>query len=237
MAKKPRNRLYIPSPLVTGASIELSDEQFNYLIKVLRLKTGYEVAVFNEAGEWLAHIGEIYKKSASITVSEKITEPRHCKPLTLLFAPVKHPNPSFYVQKATELGVTQIIPIITERTIVRSVNDDKLALIAIEASEQSERFEIPTVSHSIQLMEAIHSIACDRILFCDEAEQSRSLLSEITEHQFSHDAILIGPEGGFSEEERAALKANPKVVAVSISKNILRAETAMITALGVYGVA
>lgn len=235
-AKKPRNRLYIPQLLEDGAILQLSSEQFNYVIKVLRLKVGYELLAFNEGGEYIAKVYDIQKKSADIELIEKLREPFSCTPRTLIFAPVKNPNPSFYIQKATELGITEIIPTITERTVIRSMNTEKMNAVAIEAVEQCERFDIPKISDITPIKDAIKSTNADIILFCDEKQDKNSIIDAVSKNPNKHYAILIGPEGGFSDEEREMLLTDKRVVSVSISKHILRAETAMITALGAVGI-
>ena len=234
--KKPRNRLYIQNSLEDGAILTLSTEQFNYVIKVLRLKIGYELLAFNESGEYLAKVYNVQKKSADIQLIKKLREPALCTPRTLIFAPVKNPNPSFYIQKATELGATNIIPVITERSVVRSTNTEKMNAVAIEAVEQCERFDIPRVTDIMTLQDAIKTTDAEVILFCDENQNSVTRMDAISKNPNKHYAARIGPEGGFSDAEREMLIANKRVASVTISKHILRAETAMITALGAVGI-
>lgn len=233
-AKKYKNRIYLKSSLDLNSTVQLSEYHFNYLIKVLRLKAGDEICVFNELGQWLAQIQDVSKREAYIKIYEFLNAaPKHDARLTLLFAPVKNPNASFYVQKATELGVDAIIPILTKRTIVRTLKSDKLEQVAIEAAEQCERFSVPQILPMMGIMD-IEKLELGRIFFCDERGGAAGILDAIAKHKTNNDAVLIGPEGGFDEEERSYLLSLPNVVPVSLGDNILRAETAMIAALAAY---
>ncbi len=228
-------RIYLESKINHNAIIELSSYHFNYLIKVMRLKIGDRICVFNQLdGEWLAEVNSIDKKTISIRVCEflRFTPPED-KNLTLIFAPVKNPSSSFYVQKATELGVDAIVPVLTRRTIVRTLKSDRLEQVAIEAAEQCARISIPKIRPMISLVD-INTIAAGKIFFCDEKREAEGIIAAITKHKTSNDAILIGPEGGFDEDERLYLNSLPNVIPVNLGKNILRAETAMIVAIASY---
>ncbi|MCE2991406.1 MAG: 16S rRNA (uracil(1498)-N(3))-methyltransferase [Candidatus Jidaibacter sp.] len=230
--KKFQNRIYLEEKINRGARVHLNEYHYRYLIKVLRLRDGDSIAIFNEVdGQWRAQITNVGKRSADLLVCEFLRYPRITRKLTLFFAPVKNPNTSFYVQKATELGVTDLVPIVTQRTIVRSLNSEKSRLVAIEAAEQCERFDIPKIHAPITLKQ-IEQFPVSKIFFCDEAagDVPRETLLVKTDN----DAIIVGPEGGFDSEERAYLRSLPNVVPLSLGENILRAETAMIAALAIY---
>ncbi len=233
--KKCRNRIYLKNSLKLGLVIELSEYHFKYLIKVLRLKPNDYVCVFNQLdGEWIAQIQSVDKKTALIKVCEFMREPpKVTTSLTLIFAPIKNPHASFYVQKATELGVNRIIPVMTTRTIVRDLKIDKLEQVAIEAAEQCNRISIPSIEPMILLAD-LARLTFGKILFCDEREHEMNILEAILTEPTVNDAILIGPEGGFNDEERSYLLSLSNSIAVSLGTNILRAETAMITALSAY---
>lgn len=232
---KSKSRVYLKQPLALEDTIELSEHHANYLTRVLRLKIGDSFLVFNgQQGEYWAKVIEVSKRACSIEV-DSLSRPAIAEPkLTLLFAPIKNPNTHYYVQKATELGVTDLVPIITARTIVRTVNVEKLSVVAVEAVEQSERFCPPTIHPAQQIADFMKAASqYTRIIFCDERGSAKTLIEAATEIG-SNDAILIGPEGGFTADERDMLLALPNIVPVSLSSNILRAETAMILALGAY---
>jgi 16S rRNA (uracil1498-N3)-methyltransferase len=233
--KKFQNRIYLKNNLTSGSLIELSKYHFQYLAKVLRLRVGEHILVFNEQdGEWAAQIHSIDRNTIWIKLNELLRKaPKVIRKLTLLFAPVKNPNASFYVQKATELGVDSIIPLLTNRSIIQSFKPDRFEQVAIEASEQCGRMTIPKV-HDMMRVERIHRLQCDKILFCDEKEKNLSILDAMPEEYSEDNAILIGPEGGFDDEERKYLYSLPEVIPVTLGPNILRAETAMVAALSAY---
>lgn len=232
MSQKPR--IYLDTDLSVGIGLSLSIGHANYLMKVLRCKDGDEVLVFNKYAEYEARIEIHSKKDVSVEMLSLTRNAISKHKLTLAFAPVKNPNASFYVQKATELGVTDILPVITERTIVRTVKADKLGIVAVEATEQSDQFCPPVVHETINL-ERLCSEAhkYNRVIFCDEARDSDALATVIGTQQ-NNDLILIGSEGGFSASERELIRSLPNAVAVSLGDGILRAETAMILAVGAY---
>ena len=242
-SRKNINRIYCLQSLELGATIDFDGDIHNYLVKVLRCKVGSKVKVFNaEHGEWLAEVTNVSKKSLTISLLELLKKPpKRQQPtnLTLIFAPVKNPNPSFYIQKATELGATKIVPVITSRTVVRNLNTDKLTKVAIEATEQSERLAVPQIHGEMSLLDLKDKLnITGTIFFFDEDEQNNNFLKILTtSFDFNDDAILIGPEGGFSDDERATLRTLPNIKSVSLGRNILRAETAMIAALSVYELA
>jgi len=200
----------------------------------MRYKTGDTFFAFNNHAEYEAKILSYSKKNLVIECESLIRTATNNLKITLAFAPVKNPNTAFYVQKATELGATDLLPLITERTIVRTVKRDKLRLISVEATEQSEQFQPPIVHDALTLDKFLSTTASyNRIIFCDEARDSKRLAEALTSQQYN-DLIMIGPEGGFSSTERELIKALPNAVSVKLCDTVLRAETAMILGLGAY---
>jgi len=242
---RPAPRLYIDAPLGEGAQL-LSPEHARYLGQVLRLKEGAEVHLFNARdGEWIYTITAMNKRGgeAEAQTQRRPPEPAAEAPI-LFFAPVKRTQTEFLVQKATELGVAQLQPVITARTIRESLRIDRFESIAIEAAEQSERLSIPSISEPIGLNGVINGRW--PFVFCDEAgnqtseprggADGRAPLAPGTFQQSKQNpqGLLIGPEGGFTPEERDALRACQHALPVSLGPRILRAETAAIVALTLW---
>lgn len=243
-------RLFVTQDLAEGAAFSLDDAQSNYLLRVLRLGAGASVRVFNgRDGEWEARIEGVQGKRASI---EPVTPMRPQPDLpasapVLLFAPVKKAETDFIVEKATELGAARITPVLTERTQTRTVRLDRFQKIALEAAEQTERLDLPEVEDLQPLANALDALAEGTIvIFCDErgddtdapwgGETGRAgpiadVLAGLGDVPV---AILIGPEGGFSPEERSWLRTRDNTAAVSLGPRILRAETAAVAALSVW---
>jgi 16S rRNA (uracil1498-N3)-methyltransferase len=222
-------RLFIRSPLTEGATVELDSSQANYLGNVLRLGPGAELLVFEgSSGEWLAHIAEAAKKRMTLSVERRTREPETIPDVWLAFAPVKRAQTDWLVEKATELGAARLIPVITQRTIAERVKLERLEAIAIEAAEQCGRTRLPEIAQPMPLKAVL---GLDRTLyFADEVG------GEPAADAFRPGAalILVGPEGGFTDDERAAIRAAPHAIPVSLGPRILRAETAALAALAVY---
>lgn len=233
-------RLHCPVSLELNSSINLDKQQSHYLANVMRAKQSDIINIFNaEFGEFEAEITTLSKNYASVLLKKQLRLPLiKEKKLTLAFAPIKNPNSSYLVQKATELGVTEILPIITERTIVRNLSSEKLSLVAIEAAEQCERLSIPTISEPIKLTK-IPTLAKNftNIFFCYErAHSENSLLSILINHknELDNSLVITGPEGGFSESEISIIQSLDNVKSVSLGDKILRADTAIISALATF---
>jgi len=225
-------RLFVRQQLGEGARVELDAGQANYLGNVLRLAEGAELLVFDgRSGEWLARIAEAGKKRMALTVDSRTREPEAIPDVWLAFAPVKRQATDWLVEKATELGAARLVPVITGRTIVERVKLERLESIAIEAAEQCGRTLLPDISEPLPLTD-----------FLQHREAARTLyLADETGGEWTPDAftpgpcvILTGPEGGFTDEERAAIRAAPNAVPVSLGPRILRAETAALAALAAY---
>ena len=241
MIKPPtKARLYINVPLNDGKIITLASDQMHYLLHVLRLGVGAPIAVFNGVdGEYLATIIEAVKKRCAISIKVRLRPQIQCRDLWLLFAPVKKARLDFVAQKASELGVRVIWPVKTDFCQISRVNDDRLAANAIEAAEQTERLDIAETKPFSSLLTALRHFENERLLiWCDEASAGHPALNISTAlanappHEKA--AVLIGPEGGFSESERTHLQSRVNCLKVSLGPRILRADTAAISALSCY---
>jgi 16S rRNA (uracil1498-N3)-methyltransferase len=225
-------RLFVRAALGEGARVELDAGQANYLGNVLRLKEGAELMLFDgRSGEWLARIAEAGKKRMTLAVERKTREAESVPDLWLAFAPVKRAQTDWLVEKATELGVARLIPVMTQRTIAERVRLDRLEAIAIEAAEQCGRTVLPDISEPLPLAHLLeHRDAARTLYFADEAG------GEPAANAFAPGAavLLTGPEGGFTDDERAAIRAAPNSIAISLGPRILRAETAALAALASY---
>jgi 16S rRNA (uracil1498-N3)-methyltransferase len=225
-------RLFVREPLGEDARVQLDAAQANYLGNVMRLGEGSELLLFDGgSGEWLARIAEAGKKSMALTVERRTRQPEATPDVWLAFAPVKRNQTDWLVEKATELGVAKLIPLMTQRTIAERVKLERLEAIAIEAAEQCGRTRLPAIEEPVPLKKFLQARDGKRTLyFADEGG------GEAAASSFKHGAamILTGPEGGFTDEERAAVRAAPNAVAVSLGPRILRAETAALAALAAY---
>ncbi|WP_114228539.1 MULTISPECIES: 16S rRNA (uracil(1498)-N(3))-methyltransferase [Sphingomonas] len=223
-------RLFVRSPLGEGATVELEGSAANYLGNVLRLGEGGEVLLFDGAsGEWLARIVATAKKRLTLTV-ERQTRPLEQVPdLTLAFAPVKRAQTDWLVEKATELGVRHLQPVMTRRTVAERVKHERLEHIAVEAAEQCGRTLLPTIADPLALTALLQTL--DRPLYFADETGGAPVTDVI---RSGPAAILIGPEGGFTPEERELVRAHPNAVAISLGPRILRAETAALAALTAY---
>lgn len=211
----------------------LNNGQAHYLAHVLRLPLGGEVLVFNgRDGEWLCHLQRADKKGGLVLCATQTRLQIQLPALTLLFAPVKGDRTDYVVEKATELGVTRLVPILTARTIVRKPNLDRLRARAVEAAEQCERLCVPMLSEPCALDRLFDSPNGDGvILFADEAGDAHTIAQAMGDTHTPPSALLIGPEGGFTPEERTRLRQLPHVRPVSLGPHILRADTAAIAGL------
>ena len=240
MTSNVKTRLYIDAPLNAGASVELSKDKAHFLKNVLRLAPGQHIAFFNgRDGEWLGRI-ETLSKSAATVALENQTRPQSPMPdVWLVFAPIKRARINFVAEKATELGVAQIRPVITRRTVMARVNTGRLVANALEASEQCERLDLPEVFEPQQLYKLLDNWpAGRRILWCDEGASGGPIAQALAklDDAAKRDpwAILIGPEGGFDEVERSRLIDFPDALAVTLGPRLLRADTAAAAALSIW---
>jgi len=227
-------RLFFDDLLSANKSVSLPKDQVHYLANVLRMKEGDEVRLFNGAdGEWLGNLKTLSKRQAEVVLQEQLRKPMPMPDVTLAFAPVKRHRTAFIFEKATELGVARFEPILTARTQFPKLNLDKARTQIIEAAEQTERLDIPELSKPEKLVDWLETQAGRHIIFADEAGSASPALDAM-EKLPAPVTILIGPEGGFTEEERAALRGDKNVTPVSLGPRILRADTAALSLLGLW---
>ncbi len=230
-------RLYIDTDLTQGAQIALSREQAHYLRNVLRRSAGDRLGLFNgRDGEWRGRIVDLGKQAGLVTLFEQIQPQTGVPDLWLLCAPIKRTRLEIIAEKAAELGVREIHPVITEYTNAPRANTDRLAAIMIEAAEQCGLVSVPTLQTPEKLHAVLDNWPADRqILFCDESGAGGSALARLQAAPPNKPwAVLTGPEGGFSSTERTRLHAMPQSLAVSLGPRILRADTAAIAALALW---
>jgi 16S rRNA (uracil1498-N3)-methyltransferase len=230
-------RLYVEAPLTSGVVAPLAAAQQHYLTHVLRLKAGDRVLVFNGSdGEWEGAL-EPQKRAAALRVGGKIREQTAPTDLHYLFAPLKAARLDYMVQKAVEMGASRLQPVVTRHSQVARVNLARMRANAIEAAEQCGILNVPQIDEAAPLAGALAERASDRYLvFCDEdAELGDPLAALSSIPPRSPLAVLIGPEGGFAEDERAALLKLPNVVRLALGPRILRADTAAVAALALVG--
>ena len=221
-------RLFVRQSLNGGASVELEPGQANYLGNVMRLKPGDEALVFDGAsGEWLARVSAVGRKHMTLAVERRTGEQESVPDLWLAFAPVKRAQTDWLVEKATELGIARLLPVTTRRTIVERVKLERLQSIAVEAAEQCNRTSIPTIDEPQSLDSFLKMHAGRTLYFADEGGGPPAAEA----FKPGPATILIGPEGGFTKEERAMIRAEPDATAVSLGPRILRAETAALAAV------
>ena len=228
-------RLFIDFPISEGQPIAASPEQFNYLANVLRMGEGTQVLLFNgRDGEWKAKLGFPGKKKLSLTPIEQ-TRPQPPHPdLHFLFAPLKVGRLDYLVPKAVEMGAGTIQPVLTQHTQVQKVGVDRLQANVIEAAEQCGILSVPIVREPIKLDALLSGWdASRRIIFCDEDAATNNPVGKLGAIRDKHLAVLIGPEGGFSDPERQTLRSLSFVTAIPLGPRILRADTAAVAALAV----
>lgn len=235
MKKKAKIRLYTEEKLFSGTEIVLNEKQAHYLMNVMKLSIGENLLMFdNEHGEFECEIVSCSKKNCLARVNEKTRDFTKCPDIWLLFAPVKKDQTDFIIQKATELGAAKIVPTITARTIAEKIKTERFESQSIEASEQCRRVDIPIISEAISLNKLLDNWDKSRILyFMDETGRGENVVNGF-EASRKKAAILVGPEGGFSEEELEKLRKLDFAKGVVMGKRILRAETAAAAALACW---
>jgi len=224
-------RLFFSESLSINLSSKLNKIQSHYITKVMRIKSGENFSLFNENGEWQVKINQISKGIVEFLVLKKLREKVQEVDLWLAFTPIKSNYFNFMIQKATELGVTKFLPIISERTVVRKINTERLKKIIIEASEQSNRLTIPKIEETETLESFLKKNQKLNIIFGDINTSNSKLDSK--KFNNSPICILIGPEGDFSENERQKIKKFENIHSLKLNNNILRTETATISALSI----
>lgn len=228
-------RLHVTSDLAPGLAVAPTLDQSRYLTQVMRLKAGDDLLAFNgRHGEWRVSVAEVLKKGVVLRAEEQVREQTHGPDLELIVAVVKKARVETIVEKATELGAARVRLVLTHRTNADRLRLDRLDAIAEEAAEQTGRLDVPLVDDPVKLEKLLDGWdASRRLMFCDETGGAPAV-SALTTAGGDKWAILIGPEGGFSPEEGARLRALPFTTAVSLGPRILRADTAAIAALSLW---
>lgn len=227
-------RLFVDTSLAVDEEIVIGTAQANYLVRVLRMKAGAQVKLFdNRTGEWLAEIAHIGKRDAILRVEGKLREREDVPDLWLCFAPIKKGRIDWLVEKACELGVARMIPVRTQRTIVDKLKQERLNAHLIEAAEQCERTALPELSELTPLATLLGDWPEERTLFYAAERGGESFRAALAARD-EPAAILIGPEGGFTDDEDRAIRALPQTAPISLGPRILRADTAAAAAISVW---
>ena len=223
-------RLFFSDTLLANMIGKLDKDQSHYLSKVMRVKENEVFSLFNKEGEWEAKVLGIFKNIVEFKIIKQLRQKEITKELWLAFSPIKSNYQNFMLQKATELGVTKFLPIIFDRTVVRKINKDRIEKIVIEASEQSNRINVPTIEEAQDLNGFLKKNSMN-LIFTD----LNSNIKKIDKSKFTDKpvCIIIGPEGDFSETEREKILSFKGVQPIKINENILRSETAVISAISI----
>ena len=223
-------RLFFKESLSLNLTAKLDKSQSHYVNKVMRIKVGEVFSLFNSSGEWVAKILTISKSIVEFNITKQLRQKENPKELWLAFSPIKSNYFNFMIQKATELGVTKFLPIIFDRTIVRKINKERLEKVIIEAAEQSNRINVPLIEDPQSLKSFLNNEKMD-LIFTDLNSENKKL--DFNKLAHNPTCVIIGPEGDFSEEERGEILAFKGVQPIKINENILRSETAVISALSI----
>ncbi|WP_075502391.1 RsmE family RNA methyltransferase [Candidatus Pelagibacter communis] len=223
-------RLFFSNILSADLTDKLDKSQSHYLIKVMRVKENEVFSLFNKEGEWEAKILGISKSIVEFKTTKQLRQKENAKELWLAFSPIKSNYQNFMIQKATELGITKFLPIIFDRTVVRKINKERLEKIVIEASEQSYRMNVPLIESPQTLDSFLKKDMMDLIFTDLNSDNIKVDKSKLTDKPV---CIIIGPEGDFSEAERDKILSFKGVQSVKINENILRSETAVISAISI----
>ena len=226
-------RLFFPKSLSLNLTDKLDKSQSHYVSKVMRVKENEVFSLFNNSGEWEAKILNISKSIVEFNVTKQLRQKENKREIWLAFSPIKSNYFNFMIQKATELGVTKFLPIIFDRTIVRKINKERLEKVIIEAAEQSNRINVPKIEEPQKLKHFL-SNEMDLIFTDLNATNTKINLKKLTTKPI---CVIIGPEGDFSEEERIEILKFNGVQPIKINENILRSETAVISALSIINYA
>ena len=223
-------RLFFSNILSENMIEKLDKPQSHYLTKVMRVKENEVFSLFNKNGEWEAKVLKISKGVVEFKTVKQLRKKESSKELWLAFSPIKSNYQNFMIQKATELGVTKFLPIIFDRTVVRKINNERLEKIVIEASEQSNRLNVPEIEKAQNLKNFLNSNSMDLIFTDLNSDNKKIDKSKLTDKPI---CIIIGPEGDFSEAEREEILSFKGVQSLKINENILRSETAVISAISI----
>lgn len=223
-------RLFVEAPLGAGGEVHITGGQAHYLLNVMRLKAGAPVKLFDDvSGEYLATVSSVRKRDLLLVIEARLREREAVPDLWLCQALVKKDRLDWIAEKACELGIARLVPLVTQRCVVDKVKEDRLRAQMIEAAEQCERTALPDIVPLVRLEAMLKEWPEERTLyFCDERG------GEPFAPGAGRAAILIGPEGGFTDAENAAIRAHPAAKAVSLGPRILRADTAAVAAISVW---
>jgi len=227
-------RLFFSKTLSTNMSGKLDKSQSHYVNKVMRVKENEVFSLFNSSGEWEAKILSISKNIVEFNITKQLRQKETTKELWLAFSPIKSNYFNFMIQKATELGVTKFLPIVFDRTIVRKINKERLEKVIIEAAEQSNRINVPSIEEPQSLNSFLKNSKIDLIFTDLNTSNTKIDLNQLTSNPT---CVIIGPEGDFSEVERQEILKFNGVQAIKINENILRSETAVISAISIINYA
>ena len=227
-------RLFSTKSLSINFLDKLDKSQSHYLSKVMRKKENEFFSIFNSSGEWEAKILNISKNLVKFKITKQLRHKANFKDLWLAFSPIKSNYFNFMIQKATELGVTKFLPVILDRTIIRKINKERLEKIIIEATEQSNRIQIPKIEDPQSLNSFLNKYDVDLIFTDINSNNPKLNLKKLSKKPV---CILVGPEGDFSESEREEILSYKGVQAIKINDNILRSETAVISAISIINYA
>ena len=227
-------RLFFPKSLSINLLDKLDKSQSHYVSKVMRTKENEVISLFNNTGEWEAKILTISKSLVEFKVIKQLRKKETSKELWLAFSPIKSNYFNFMIQKATELGITKFLPIIFDRTIVRKINKERLEKVIIEAAEQSNRVQVPNMEDSQSLNNFLNKHNVDLIFTDLNSGKNKVDLKRLSKNPI---CIMVGPEGDFSENEREEILSYKGVQAIKINENILRSETAVISAISIINYA
>ena len=234
--KKSKTRIFVNKSISSNLIIYIKDKQHHFLKNVLRIKVNDEINIFDGiTGEWKSTVMSINRENTVLRVTNIINKLKKSNDIWLVFAPIKHHRMSLAIQKATELGVSKIIPCITEFTNIRKINAKNLNDNAIEAAEQSERLDVPRIEKQVDLTTLLSNWPEDRkLIYCDEKiKEKRSIIDLLTLFKDDENkwAVLIGPEGGFSDSEQELITKSKNVLSVSLGDRLLRSDTAITVSL------
>jgi len=222
-------RLFFEKSLSLNFNSKLDKTQSHYLSKVMRINVGQSFSLFNQSGEWEAKVQNIAKGIVEFSIIKKLRSANNEKEIWLAFAPIKLNYLNLMIQKATEIGVTRFMPILTERTIVRKLNENRINKIIIEASEQSNRLKVPSLDKLTKLDTFLKSNQNTNIIFGDLNTENNKLDLKNKDPL----CVLIGPEGDFSIKERENILKLKNIIPLKINDNILRSETAAISMISI----
>ena len=226
-------RLFYSKSLTINFTDKLDKSQSHYISKVMRVKKNEVFSLFNSTGEWEAKILSIKKNIVEFNITKQLRQKEFIKELWLAFSPIKSNYLNFMIQKATELGVTKFLPIIFERTIVRKINKERLEKVIVEAAEQSNRINIPIIVKPQTLKDFLKNDI--NLIFTDLNSTNREVNTDVLTNKPT--CVIVGPEGDFSDKEREEILKYNGVQSIKINENILRSETAVISALSILNYA